>query len=411
MRLLLLFAASTALASPRTDKIRAAADAIQPEVVALRRDLHMHPELSNREVRTGKVLAERMRKLGLEVRENVAGHGVIALLRGGKPGATVALRADIDALPVDETLKVPYCSLTRGVKHACGHDAHAAMLAGAAMILTKYRAEITGNILFLFQPAEEGAPAGERGGAALVVESGALTPKPGAVFGQHVMPQAPVGTIALRPGAMMASSDRLHITITGKGSHGAWPHEGIDAITVAAEAIGALQTIRSRRIDPLVPMVLSVGLIQGGRRYNIIADEVKMEGTLRALEPSVRDRALGLVRETLAGITAANGAAYKLELDDSAAVLINDEQLTPAVRTALGRVGNVIEARPQMVAEDFSAYRKIAPSVFWFLGVRNEARGITAPNHTAEFDVDEAALPVGVTALCEVALDWLDTHH
>src|ERR1044071_2395212 len=279
--------------SAREQKIAQAAESLRSQLIAQRRDFHMHPELSNREERTSSIVAERLRALGLtDVKTGVGHYVVTALLKGARPGAVVAVRADMDALPIQEVNDVPYKSQVAGVKHACGHDAHTTVELGVAEVLSKMRGEISGTIKFIFQPAEEGPPAGEEGGARLMVKEGAMeNPRPQAIFGLHTLPSIEAGQIAYHSGPAMASSDRIYITIHGKSSHGAQPHTGIDAIVVAAECITALQTVRSRRIDPQEPMVISIGLIQGGRRNNIIADEVKMEGTMRAFSEEVRQRA------------------------------------------------------------------------------------------------------------------------
>src|ERR1043165_8270276 len=278
--------------SARAAEIARAAEALRPRLIETRRDFHQHPELSNREERTARVVAERLRALGLdEVRTNVAGHGVVALLKGSRPGPVVALRADLDALPINETLDVPYKSLVPGVKHACGHDAHTTIELGVAEILSKMRGQIHGAVKFLFQPAEEGPPAGEEGGASLMIKEGALdNPRPAVIFGLHTMPSIEAGQVAYHSGPAMASSDRILITIHGKKSHGAQPQMGVDAIVVAAECITALQTIHSRRIDPLEPLVLTIGTIKGGDRNNIIAGEVEMTGTMRTFNEEVRKR-------------------------------------------------------------------------------------------------------------------------
>ena len=269
--------------SAREQKIAQAAEGLRAQLVTLRRDFHMHPELSNREERTSRIVAERLRALGLEdVKTGVGKYGVTALLRGARPGAIVAVRADMDALPIQEVNDVPYKSQVAGVKHACGHDAHTTVELGVAEVLSKMKGEIQGTIKFIFQPAEEGAPAGEEGGARLMIKEGAMdNPRPSAIFGLHTLPSIEAGQIAFHSGPAMASSDRFFITIRGKSSHGAQPHAGVDSIVVAAECVTALQTIRSRRIDPQEPLVISVGQIQGGTRYNIIAGEV------RWLEPCV----------------------------------------------------------------------------------------------------------------------------
>jgi amidohydrolase len=399
----------------RDQQIAQAAEAMRARLIEQRRDFHMHPELSNREERTARIVAERLRALGLdEVKTNVGKHGVVALLKGAKPGPVVAVRADMDALPIQETIDVPYKSQTPGVKHACGHDVHTTVELGVAEVLSKMRDQISGSIKFIFQPAEEGAPPGEEGGAALMIKEGALeNPRPAAIFGLHTNPLIEAGQIAYHSGPAMASSDRIKITIRGKKSHGAQPQMGVDAIVVAAECITALQTIHSRRIDPLEPLVITIGTIKGGDRNNIIAGEVEMTGTMRAFSEETRKRAQQLMRETLQNVTAAYGASFDLAFDGSNPVTYNEpalvEETLPTIRRIVG-AANVVAPKPFMPAEDFSEYQKIVPGFFYFLGVGNRARGITAAWHTAEFDVDEESLVVGVKVMAGVLLDYLDRH-
>ncbi|HEX8473561.1 MAG TPA: amidohydrolase [Pyrinomonadaceae bacterium] len=408
-------AAQQSAALQRMPRIAQAAESLRAQLIAQRRDFHMHPELSNREERTARIVAERLKVWGLdEVKTGVARHGVVALLKGAKPGAVVAVRADMDALPIQETIDVPYKSQNAGVKHACGHDLHTSVGLGVAEVLSKMRGEIAGTIKFIFQPSEEGPPVGEEGGAALMIKEGALeNPRPQVIFGLHSMPSLEVGEVSYTTGAMMASSDRFNVTIRGKQSHGAQPHQGIDSVVVAAECVLALQNIRSRRIDPMEPLVISVGMIHGGNRFNIIAGEVKLEGTMRTLSEEVRERAKGLMRETLQNVTAAYGATFELQFQENAAVTFNDPQLVeetlPVMRRVVGEKGVVAE-KPRMIAEDFSYFQRVVPGFFYYLGVGNRARGITASLHTAEFDVDEESLVVGVKVMSNVLLDYLDRH-
>jgi amidohydrolase len=403
------------LDSPREEQIAKAAESLRSQLVAQRRDFHMHPELSNREERTSRIVAERLRALGLEdVKTGVGKYGVTALLKGTKPGPVIAVRADMDALPIQEVNNVPYKSLVPNVKHACGHDAHTTIELGVAEILSKMRGEIRGTIKFIFQPAEEGAPAGEEGGAKLMIKEGAMeNPRPSVIFGLHTLPSIEAGQIAYHSGPAMASSDRFFITIHGKSSHGAQPQAGIDAVVVAAECVTALQTIHSRRIDPQEPLVITIGQIQGGTRYNIIAAEVKMEGTMRTLSEDVRQRAQTLMRETLANITAAYGATFDLKFEEGAAVTFNEpklvEETLPTIRRIVGDQ-NVLSIKPFMPAEDFSYFQKVSPGFYYFLGVGNRARGINAPWHTADFDIDEESLVVGAKVMSNVLLDYLDHH-
>ncbi len=397
----------------REQRIAQAAESMRERLIGQRRDFHMHPELSNREERTSRIVAERLKALNFdEVKTGVARHGVVALLKGKHPGPIVAVRADMDALPIQEVRDVAYKSQSPGVMHACGHDVHTTVGLGVAEILSGMREEIHGTIKFIFQPAEEGPPAGEEGGAKLMVKEGALeNPRPLAIFGLHTKPDVEVGQIAFQSGPAMASSDKILITLRGKKTHGAYPHEGIDAIVVAAESIMALQTVRSRRIDPTEPLVISVGIIQGGNRFNIIADEVKLEGTMRALNEDVRQRGQLLIRETLAGVAAAHGASFELKFEENAALTYNEpklvEETLPTLRRIVGEA-NVIARRPQMGAEDFAYFQRVVPGFYFFLGTGNKAKGITAAWHTPEFDVDEESLVVGTKVMSNVLLDYLD---
>jgi amidohydrolase len=399
----------------RTQRVAREAEALREQLVAQRRDFHMHPELSNREERTSRVVAERLKALGLtDIKTKVGRHGVTALLVGRRPGPVVAVRADMDALPIEETLDVPYKSRNPGVKHACGHDVHTTVELGVAEVLSKMREEVRGTVKFIFQPAEEGAPAGEEGGAKLMIKEGALeNPRPRAIFGLHTEPNVQAGQIGYHSGPAMASSDRFTITVRGKSSHGAQPHNGVDSVVVAAECVTAIQNIRSRRIDPLEPIVISVGQIHGGNRFNIIAPEVKMEGTMRTLSETVRARAQGLMRETVQNVTAAYGATFELEFEENAAVTYNEpalvEQTLPTIRRVVGDK-NALAIKPFMPAEDFAYYQKVVPGFYYFLGVGNRARGITAGWHTAEFDVDEESLVVGVKVMSNVLLDYLEAN-
>ncbi|HKC88960.1 MAG TPA: amidohydrolase [Blastocatellia bacterium] len=408
-----LMKSSSIAGASREDEITRAAESLRAKLIEQRRDFHMHPELSNREERTSGVIAQKLRALGLdEVKTGVGKHGVVALLKGGMPGSVVAVRADMDALPIQETIEAPYKSQTDGVKHACGHDAHMTVQLGVAELLSKMRARIHGSIKFIFQPAEEGAPPGERGGAKFMIEEGCLeNPRPSAIFGLHVMPNIEVGQIGYNSGPSMASSDRFSITVRGKKVHGAYPHEGVDAVVVAAECVTALQTIRSRRVNTQEPLVITLGSIHGGNRFNIIADEVKLEGTMRTLNEEVRTRAIEIMKQTLAGVTSAYGASYELEFGANNPVTYNDPALVEATLPVMRKIAgekNVFSPKPQMGAEDFSFYQKVIPGFFYFLGVGNREKGVTAMIHTPEFDIDEESLVVGVKVMSNVLLDYLD---
>jgi len=416
--LLAIFLLLTTSAAPawqtgaRDQYIAQAVEALRSKLITTRRDFHMYPELSNREERTARVVAERLRELGLEVQTGVGKHGVVALLKGGRPGAVVAYRADMDALPIQETIDVPYKSRHPGVKHACGHDAHTTIGLGVAEVLSQRRDQIPGTIKFIFQPAEEGPPPGEEGGALLMIKEGVLeNPRPAAIFGLHVMPQIEVGNIGYNDGPVMASSDRFVITIRGKKVHGAYPHEGVDAIVVAAHAVVALQTIRSRRINTQEPLVLSIGIIEGGNRFNIITDEVRLEGTVRTFGEKTREEAQRLMRQTLQGVTESFGASFEMLYQNGAPVTVNDSPLVaemlPSIRRVVG-TEHVISPPPQMGAEDFAYFAQQVPGFYFLLGVSNKAKGITAMIHTPAFDVDEESLNVGTKVAATMLLDYLE---
>jgi amidohydrolase len=399
----------------REQEIARAAEALREKLIETRRHLHRHPELSNREEKTAAYIAERLRALGFdEVKTGVAKHGVVGLLRGSKPGPVVALRADMDALPIEETIDVPYKSRNPGVKHACGHDVHMTVALGVAEILSQRRDLVQGTVKFIFQPAEEGLPEGEEGGALLMVKEGALeNPRPLAIFGLHVMPDLEAGKIGYGSGGVMAAADHFTITIRGRKTHGAYPHEGVDPVPVAAEAILALQTIRSRRVSPIEPMVLSVGVIQGGNRFNILPDEVRLEGTLRTLNEDLRQRVRKWMNDILEGVTRAHGATFEIKMREGAAVTYNDpklvEETLPAMRRAIGDE-NVVPYPPKMGAEDFSYFLREIPGFYYMLGVGNKAKGITAWIHTPEFDADEESLVVGARVMTGVLVDFLARH-
>src|SRR5882724_2679760 len=408
--------ATACFAQTREERISHAADALQSQLVEQRRDFHTHPELSNREERTGRVVAEKLRALGLDdVRTGVGKHGVVALLKGAKPGTVVAWRADMDALPVTAAIDVPYKSQNPGVHHACGHDAHMAIALGVAEVLSQMRDQIPGTVKFIFQPAEEGAPAGEEGGAALMIKEGALeNPRPSAIFGLHVWSLARAGTIQYSSGPALASADTFEISIRGKQVHAANPNLGIDPIVAAAGCITALQTVRSRRIDPNESMVLTIGSIHGGNRANIIPGEVILQGTLRTFSESVRESARTMMKQTLAGCTATYGATYSIDfIGPNYPLTFNDPALTaesiPEMERILGKA-NIVASKPITGSEDFSYFQKVIPGFFWFLGGGNVKLGITAAHHTPEFNIDEAALPIGVKLAANQLLDYLDRH-
>ncbi len=398
-------------------------DAVTARVVEWRRDIHQHPELANRETRTAALVAAHLKRLGLEVREGVAHTGVVGVLRGVNSGGVVALRADMDALPVAEATGLPFASTataeyngaTVPVAHACGHDAHTAMLMGAAEVLAGLKSELNGTIVFLFQPAEEGAPAGERGGASLMIDEGALAdPAPEAVFGLHVVPGAP-GTIFYRPEGFMAAADQINITLRGKQTHGAWPWKGIDVISLASAVVSELNTLAARTVDvTATPTVLTIATIHGGVRYNIIPEEVVMTGTLRTFDKEQRSLIKERIEQTVTNLAASYGARAEVTFLASGAVTWNDPALSRSAFGALEEaagVGNVdMNRRPTTVSEDFSAYQKRIPGVFYHLGASaaGSAPDDSAPNHSPQFDINESVLPLGVRAHVLTALRWLE---
>ena len=409
-----ILASAALFCQSREERVTAAAQQMREALVTQRRDFHMHPELSNREVRTSKVIAARLKALGFDdIRTGVSNTGIVALLKGGKPGPVVGIRADMDALPIEETIDVPYKSQNKGAKHACGHDVHMTVALGTAELLSRMRGEIAGSVKFVFQPAEEGAPEGEDSGAVRMIREGALeNPGVKAIFALHTTPNLEAGTIGYAPGAMLASSDSLTVRVIGQKVHAAWPHQGIDPVFVAAEVVMGLQSIRSRRIDPLEPMVLTFGSIHGGNRHNIIADEVTLEGTLRTHSEAVREKAISLIREIVSGVAASHGAKAEVSWSPrSNPPTVNDSKLVeatlPILRKTVGDA-NVIHVPPVMGAEDFSYFQKQIPGFMFWLGVGNKAKGITAMLHTPAYDVDEASLVTGVRVMTNTVLDYLD---
>ena len=397
-----------------------------PRLVEIRRDIHMHPELSNEEVRTSALVAKRLRELGLEVKTGIAKHGVVGLLKGSAEGPCVAVRADMDALPIKELRSVPYRSQTPGVMHACGHDVHVTCALGLAELLAKHKDQVRGSVKFLFQPAEEAMPATFKGdwGAKLMVAEGVMeNPRPVAVFGLHTTAQVQpkestdddvhylkAGQVAYTPGIDNANSDRFHITIHGKMAHGSAPHKGVDAVAVAAEAIMALQMIKSRQTNTRQPLVISIGTIQGGQRENIIAEKVEMGGTVRTYDAAFRDGVIEQMHRILKGITEAHGATYTMDYRKTYPSIWNDKKLVEATLPSFRRLfgaENVVEAIPGMGGEDFSFFAQVVPGFYFRLGVANEEKGITAGGHTPMYDCDEASIKTGVLALAAAVCDRL----
>lgn len=390
---------------------------VLPSVVAWRRDFHEHPELSNQEFRTAKIVADHLRSLGMEVETEVAHTGVVGTLRGGD-GPVVALRADMDALPVTELVDLPFASKAKGiyqgrevgVMHACGHDNHVAILMGVAEVLAGMGNELPGTVKFIFQPAEEGTPDGSVGGAELMLMEGAFeNPRPDVVFGLHVFP-FPAGTIATRPGGLMASSDRHQITIKGKQTHGAVPWAGVDPIVTASQVVLGLQTIVSRQLDAtLTPSIVTVGRIEGGVRNNIIPESVELEGTIRTFDAATRTDIHKRIRRTAENIAEAAGATADVVIDQGYGVTRNDptlyRQMAPTLEVVAG--DRFIEATQTTTAEDFSYFANEVPGLFLFLGVAPDDPSLIHPNHSPRFYADERALPVGVEALTSMTLDYM----
>jgi amidohydrolase len=404
------------------DRVTHAVAAVEPKVIAWRRDIHQHPELSNRELHTSKLVAAHLKSLGIEVTTGVAHTGVVGVLRGARPGPVIALRADMDALPVTEPAGLPFASKERvklpygevGVMHACGHDAHTAMLMGAAEVLAGMRAELPGTVKFIFQPAEEGPPEGERGGSALMIEEDVLknAPVPSAIFGIHVWPGEP-GTISYRARGQMAAADALTIVVKGVQTHGAQPWHGVDPIITSAQMMTALQMIPSRQLNvTTAPAVITIGAIHGGVRGNILPDKVEMKGTIRTFDTAMRDDLLERVKRIARTIAESAGATAEVTIDPYAPVTYNDPQLITRLQSALARAAGpdkIREMQLVMGSEDFSHYTRVIPGLFVFLGINKPGvpPGAAAENHSPDFFVNEDALATGVRALTLVALDYL----
>lgn len=403
------------------EQIDKQATAINDKVVAWRRDLHQNPELSNREFKTAEKVAAHLKSLGLEVRTGVAKTGVIGILRSGKPGPVVGLRADMDALPVVERVKIPFASTAKsdyrgdqvGVMHACGHDTHVAMLMGAASILTGMKTQLAGTVVFIFQPAEEGPPPGETGGAKQMVEEGLLKDlKMNIVFGQHISSIIEVGNINIRPGGLMAAADRFVIKVKGKQTHGSQPWSGIDPVTISAQIALGLQTIVSRQMElTREAAVISIGKISGGVRNNIIPEEVELEGTIRTLDVDMQKDLHERMRRTAINIAEASGATAEVEIFSHVPITFNNPELFTKMGPTLKRVcgeDNVVISRAVTGAEDFAFFANEVPSMFYFVGGMPKGQDPkTAPaHHTPDFYVDESGMNLGVRLFCNLVLDY-----
>lgn len=405
------------------------ADAVLPQVVAWRRDLHQHPELSNQETRTSGIVAAELTSLGIEVHTGVGGHGVVGVLRGGRPGKVVALRADMDALPVTEQVDLPFKSTVRstyngqdvGVMHACGHDMHTSMLMGAAVVLAGMKATLPGTVVFLFQPNEEGDP-GKPSGARAMLNAGVMDgagaslgiPKPDAVFGLHVgITPDEVGHLTYRPNGFMAGADFMRVVIRGRQTHGAAPWAGVDPVVAASYVVTALQTVVSRQVDLTAgPAVVTVGALNAGVRNNIIPDSAVLLGTIRTFDPAVRRDVQARVRRAIEMTAEGQGATAAVTIEEMTPVTANDPALTARMVGTLQRVAGaagVSEGRPVTGSEDFGYFAERVPGMFVFLGVRPKGSPLSAfvSNHSPKFFADEGALPVGVRTLTSLAADYL----
>ncbi|MGZ8370114.1 MAG: amidohydrolase [Caulobacteraceae bacterium] len=422
---LLTMSAAAAAQTPDLAAIDAKVQAGNARVVAWRRDIHQNPELGNSEVRTAKLIAAELKRMGIEVRTGVAKTGVIGVLKGGKPGAVVALRADIDALPVAEQTGLPFASKvtatyngkTVPVMHACGHDSHTAMLLGAAEVLAGMREQIPGTIVFIFQPAEEGAPEGEEGGASRIIAEGGLSsPKPDAIIGLHVMP-GPVGSIDTRTGPFFAGSDTFRITFKGKGTHGAMPWAGIDVISLSAATVQALNTIAARQLDVTEsPTIITIGSLQAGTRFNVIPEVATLDGTLRTYGAERHKDAIERIERTANDLAHSYGAKAEIKwfganpsTDNSAALT---EELAPVLKSIASPGKFNGDAKRRTVSEDFSYYSNVAPTLFYTLGSTPNFKSMEASpaNHSPFFQIDEAVLPVGVKTHVLTALAYLNDH-
>ncbi|MBL7840614.1 MAG: amidohydrolase [Cyclobacteriaceae bacterium] len=407
------------------ESINTAAAKVEQKVIAWRHDFHEHPELGNREFRTADIIAKHLQSLGLEVQTKVGVTGVVGILKGGKPGPVVALRADMDALPVEEKTNLPYASKVKtiyngketAVMHACGHDAHVAILMGVAEILSGMKKDLKGTVKFIFQPAEEGVPPGEEGGAELMVKEGVLeNPKVDAIFGLHVNAQTETGKITYRPGAIMAAVGTLKITVTGKPSHGASPWFAVDPIVVSAQIINNLQTIVSRNVNVTEnPAVVTIGSIHGGNRDNIIPEQVEMLGTVRTFSAEDEKLVYARIREVVEHTALSAGATAEVLLPyhHYYPVTFNDEALTAAMMPSLQKAAgkeNVVLQKPKTGAEDFSFFQQKVPGVYFFLGGSPKGQDVktSGPHHTPTFIIDDSTMTTGVKAMCNLVVDYLE---
>lgn len=393
------------------ERIRLLAQKYEEKMLELRRRIHMHPELSGEERETAALVASVLEESGVEVQSDVGGHGVVGVLRGSAEGPCVALRADMDALPMEEKTGLPWASEVKGIMHACGHDSHTAMLLGAMLVLAEMKNELPGTVKCIFQPAEEANPVG---GAPAMIRQGVLrSPGVDAIFGMHVWPSLVTGTIGTRSGALMGASDRLFLTVRGKGSHGSEPENGVDAIAIAAQILTALQTIVSRNVSPLDAAVVSVGTIKGGNRYNVIADEVLLEGTVRTINPETQEKMPGRIESLVRGIARGMGGDCDMEYVKGYPPLMNDPELAKTAFSVLKKVVGeekiVYVEKPALGGEDFAFFSKEVPAVFLWLGCRPDGvpKEEMHPLHNNMFLPDEKALSLGMETLVSCALEYL----
>ena len=391
-----------------SEKIRGISQKIFPTLVKLRREFHQYPELAFKEFETAKRVERELRRLRLEVKTKVAKTGVVGFLKGKKTGKTCALRADMDALPVLEQTNFPYKSKNRGIMHACGHDLHMTCVIGSATVLSELKDELPGNVKFIFQPSEEVGP----GGAKPMIEAGVLkNPRVFGIFGLHSDSSIPLGMVGVKDGPMMAQADSFDITIIGKGGHGARPHDGVDAIVLASSVIQALQTIVSRRINPLEPVVISIGQIEGGTARNIICDRVVLKGTARTLNKNVTKKIPKLLKEITSGIVKSYGGDFDFKYSTGYPVLTNNSEMTDLVRSSIKKLYGekaIFEIKnPMMGGEDFAYFLKEVKGSFIRLGIRNEKKDVVYPWHHPKFTVDEDAIKIGTEVLSQVVFDFL----
>ncbi len=393
----------------KNDSILHQARKLKPELIKLRRAIHAFPELGFEEYKTSALIAKNLKALGLQVHTGVAKTGVVGILNKSQKQPVIALRADMDALPVTEKTRMPFASKNKGVMHACGHDAHVTCVLGAAMILSKMKDKLGGCVKFIFQPNEESA-----GGAELMIKQGVLkNPCVDVIIGMHTHPELLTGKLGIKYGTAMASVDRFTLTVIGKGSHGAYPHKGIDAILVASDIVIALQALISRQINPVEPAVITIGTIEGGSNFNVLADRVVMTGTVRSINKKLHARLPIMIRKVVRGVAQSHGATVQLDYKVIGYPLVNDTRITNMVKRSASRIigrKNVVEiTEPSMGGDDFASYLSHVPGSFVYLGVRNQLKKTIYPWHHSRFTIDENALVFGIAVLAGIVRDYLSS--